>query len=77
MVYTIVFMKSNLNQRRKYNVCNKRRPVRSGTVVVNTSTISTTEEQLNELFEDGWQFHSVFTVGIANGGTADYAIVYR
>lgn len=27
--------------------------------------------------EDGWQFHSVFTVGLANGGTADYAIVYR
>lgn len=27
--------------------------------------------------EDGWQFHSVFTVGIANGGTADYAVVYR
>lgn len=45
--------------------------------LVNTSTISTTEDQLNELFEDGWQFHSVFTVGLANGGTADYAIVFR
>ena len=45
--------------------------------LVNTSTISTTEEQLNELFEDGWQFHSVFTVGLANGGTADYAVVFR
>ena len=42
-----------------------------------THTLSTTEEQLNELFEDGWQFHSVFTVGLANGGTAEYAIVYR
>lgn len=28
-------------------------------------------------FEDGWQFHTVFTTGLANGGTADYAIVYR
>lgn len=45
--------------------------------LVNTSTISTTEEQLNELFEDGWQFHSVFTVGLANGGTAEYVIVFR
>lgn len=45
--------------------------------LVNTSTISSTEDQLNELFEDGWQFHSVFTVGLANGGTADYAIVFR
>lgn len=34
-------------------------------------------KQLNELFEDGWQFHSVFTVGLANGGTAEYAIVFR
>lgn len=45
--------------------------------LVNTSTISATEEQLNELFEDGWCFHTVFTVGLANGGTADYAIVFR
>lgn len=45
--------------------------------LVNTSTISTAEEQLNELFEDGWQFHSVFTAGLANGGTAEYAIVFR
>lgn len=42
-----------------------------------THTLSTTEEQLNALFEDGWQFHSVFTVGLANGGTAEYAIVFR
>lgn len=28
-------------------------------------------------FEDGWQFHSVFTAGLANGGTAEYAIVFR
>ena len=45
--------------------------------LVNTSTISTTEDQLNELFEDGWCFHTVFTVGLANGGTAEYVIVYR
>lgn len=45
--------------------------------LVNTSTISTTEDQLNELFEDGWCFHTVFTVGLTNGGTAEYVIVYR
>lgn len=45
--------------------------------LVNTSTISSTEDQLNELFEDGWCFHTVFTVGLANGGTAEYVIVYR
>ena len=45
--------------------------------LLHTHTLGTTEEQLNELFEDGWQFHSVFTVGLANGGTAEYAIVYR
>lgn len=26
--------------------------------LVNTSTLSTAEEQLNELFEDGWCFHT-------------------
>lgn len=46
-------------------------------VFVNTSCISSVEKQLNELFEDGWQFHTVFTAGLANGGTAEYAIVYR
>ena len=46
-------------------------------VLLDTRRISSTEEQLNELFKDGWQFHSVFTVGLANGGTADYAIVFR
>lgn len=45
--------------------------------LVNTSTVSTTEDQLNELFEDGWCFHTVFTVGLDNGGTAEYVIVYR
>ena len=45
--------------------------------LLHTHTLSTTEEQLNELFKDGWCFHTVFTVGLANGGTADYAIVYR
>lgn len=46
-------------------------------VLLHTHTLSTTEQQLNELFEDGWCFHTVFTVGLANGGTADYAVVYR
>lgn len=46
-------------------------------VLVDTSRISSAEKQLNELFEDGWCFHTVFTVGLANGGTADYAIVFR
>lgn len=46
-------------------------------ILVDTSRISSAEKQLNELFEDGWQFHTVFTVGLANGGTADYAIVYK
>jgi hypothetical protein len=46
-------------------------------VLLHTHTLSTAEEQLNELFEDGWCFHTVFTVGLANGGTADYAVVYR
>lgn len=46
-------------------------------VLLDICRISSTEEQLNELFKDGWQFHSVFTVGLANGGTADYVIVFR
>lgn len=46
-------------------------------VLLHTHTLSIAEEQLNELFEDGWCFHTVFTVGLANGGTADYAVVYR
>lgn len=33
--------------------------------LLHTHTIRTAEEQLNELFEDGWQFHSVFTAGLA------------
>lgn len=45
--------------------------------LLHTHNLSTAENQLNELFEDGWQFHSVFTAGLANGGTAEYAIVYR
>lgn len=46
-------------------------------VLLNTDTLSTSEKQLNELFEDGWCFHTVFTAGLANGGTAEYVIVYR
>lgn len=46
-------------------------------VLLHTHYIDSVEKQLNELFEDGWQFHTVFTAGLANGGTAEYAIVYR
>lgn len=46
-------------------------------VFLETSCLNSAERQLNELFEDGWQFHSVFTAGLANGGTAEYAVVYR
>lgn len=46
-------------------------------ILVNTSYVNSAEQQLNELFEDGWQFHSVFEAGLANGGSADYVIVYR
>lgn len=46
-------------------------------VLLNTDTLSTAEKQVNELFEDGWCFHTVFTAGLANGGTAEYVIVYR
>lgn len=46
-------------------------------VLLNTDRLSSAENQLNKLFDDGWQFHSVFTVGLANGGTAEYAIVFR
>jgi hypothetical protein len=46
-------------------------------ILLNTDRLSSAENQLNELFDDGWQFHTVFTAGLANGGTADYAIVYR
>lgn len=45
--------------------------------LLHTPYIDSVEKQLNELFEDGWQFHAVFTAGLANGGTAKYAIVYR
>lgn len=45
--------------------------------LLHTHTLRTAEEQLNELFEYGWCFHTVFTVGLANGGTAEYAIVFR
>lgn len=46
-------------------------------VFLRVTTLDSVEKQLNELFEDGWQFHSVFTAVLANGGTADYAIVFR
>ena len=46
-------------------------------ILLNTDCLSSTENQLNKLFEDGWQFHAVFTAGLANCGTAEYAIVYR
>ena len=46
-------------------------------ILLETDYRDSTEIQLNELFEDGWCFHTVFTVGLANGSTADYAVVYR
>ena len=46
-------------------------------ILLNTDRLSSAEKQLNELFEDGWCFHTVFTAGLANGGTAEYVIVYR
>lgn len=46
-------------------------------VLLDTARLYSTEQQLNELFKDGWQFYSVFTAGLANGGTAEYAVVYR
>lgn len=46
-------------------------------VLLETSFVDSTEKQLNKLFEHGWQFNFVFTVGLANGGTAEYAVVYR
>ncbi len=46
-------------------------------VFLDTIYLNSPEKQLNELFKDGWQFHSVFTVGLANGGTAEYVVVYR
>lgn len=42
------------------------------------TTIDSVEKQLNKLFEDGWQFHSVFSICLDNeGATADYAVVYK
>lgn len=47
-------------------------------VLLETFNLDYAENQLNKLFEDGWQFHSVFTVGLDNDGTtAEYAVVYR
>lgn len=47
-------------------------------VLLETFNVHSTEQQLNELFEAGWQFHSVFTVSLDNDGTvSEYAIVYR
>jgi hypothetical protein len=45
--------------------------------LLNTSYLNSTENQLNKLFKDGWFFHSVFTVGLAHGGTADYVVLYK
>ena len=46
-------------------------------ILLETNYLSSAEKQLNELFENGWQFHSVFTAGLANGGSAEYVVVYR
>lgn len=45
--------------------------------LLNTCYLNATENQLNKLFKEGWLFHSVFTVGLANGGTADYVVLYK
>lgn len=46
-------------------------------ILLETAYRDSAEIQLNELFKDGWQFHSVFSVGLANDNTIEYAIVYR
>lgn len=47
-------------------------------VLLRVTTLDSVEKQLNELFEDGWQFHSVFSICLDNeGATADYAVVYK
>lgn len=46
-------------------------------VLLKISSLDSAEEQLNELFNDGWQFHSVFTVVLMHGGTAEYAVVFK
>lgn len=46
-------------------------------ILLETDYRDSAEIQLNKLFEDGWCFHTVFTVGLTNGSTADYAVVYR
>ena len=46
-------------------------------ILLKTDYRDSAEIQLNELFKDGWQFHSGFKFGLANGDTADYAVVYR
>ena len=46
-------------------------------VLLKISSLDSAEEQLNELFNNGWQFHSVFTVVLMHGGTAEYAVVFK
>lgn len=45
--------------------------------LLNARRLDSPEKQLNELFEDGWQFHSVFTVWLGSHDTAEYAVLYK
>nr|DAD61161.1 MAG TPA: protein of unknown function DUF4177 [Caudoviricetes sp.] len=45
--------------------------------LLNTRCLDSPEKQLNELFEDGWHFHSVFTVWLGGHDTAEYAVLYK
>lgn len=44
---------------------------------LNTCSICAPEGHLNNLFEEGWQFHSVFTVWLGSHDTAEYAVLYK
>lgn len=45
--------------------------------LLSTHCFDSPEKQLNELFENGWQFHSVFTVWFGSHDTAEYAVLYK
>lgn len=45
--------------------------------LLNACCLDSPEKQLNELFENGWQFHSVFTVWFGSHDTAEYAVLYK
>lgn len=45
--------------------------------LLNAVSLDSPEKQLNELFEDVWLFHSVFTVWFSSHDTAEYAVLYK